>query len=144
MKILSMRISKRWADHILAGRKTIEGRVMPKGGQLHKVKEGGFIRLQKGYTRFSLGYTVVERTKIYNNFKEMCEQEGYTNCVPNVECLDDAVETYTGISKKYANATSVLAIQMRKCTAAEEEKARALWEEKKNISMNGPKVDLWV
>ncbi len=108
-------------DDIIAGRKTVEGRL--NKGKFKKYKPGDIILLRRDY-RDKTGIltdgnkvdakVIVVSIKKYINFTEMAQKEGYIKMIPNAKSAKEAASEYN----KYYSAEDqfkygVLAIRIK-------------------------------
>jgi ASC-1-like (ASCH) protein len=98
-------------DHILAGEKTVEGRVY----------ERMFVNMRVGdeieffvYTRGSRrARCLITAAKVYLDFRAMLEAEGVRVCLPSAPSLDAAVEAYHKFNNFQAKAAKSGVVALR-------------------------------
>ena len=89
-----MKLEYKWYEHIVSGRKTVEGRLYDE--KRRKIGVGDCIVFKPvGCTRCNtLLYTVVLGLRRYRSFKEMLEREGIEHVLPDIHGLDEGIKVY--------------------------------------------------
>jgi len=88
MKILLMKnIVEPYMSFILSGQKTIEGRL--NYGKFKDLEVGDVLHIGPDEIKFT-----IERLNVYRSFREMIQNEGIENVVPDKNTIDEAVEVY--------------------------------------------------
>ena len=95
-----MKLEHKWYEHIVNGRKTVEGRLYDE--KRRKIGIGDCIVFKPvGCSKCNtLLYTVVLGLRRYNSFREMLEKEGIEHVLPDIHSLDEGVKVY----RKYYSA----------------------------------------
>ena len=88
----SITLKYKYINQILAGEKTVEGRI--NKGFVHHLKQGDTIRFYCQSNSATCRITKIER---FNTFYEMLEKCGYKNCVPDERSLESADRLYHSI-----------------------------------------------
>lgn len=86
MSTILITVQEPYASHIINGTKTVEGRL--NKGKFAEAQVGDRVLLND-----AVEFVIVEKNQ-YKTFREMLEQEGVENVIPNVETVDEAVEVY--------------------------------------------------
>jgi ASC-1-like (ASCH) protein len=110
-EIIEISLRKIYVDAIKNGSKTIEGRI--NSGFFKTLKSGQTVKF---FSKEGNVTCKIVKIAFYKSFKEMLETEGFKNCIPEVNSLEDAVKIYDsipGYSFK-ANKFGVLAIHLEK------------------------------
>ena len=103
-----LRIQEEFVWHIMQKRKTVEGRIA-KGAMLN-VFPGEILRLECGCHH--LDVKVLSMVK-YKSFKEMLENEGLMNCLPDCADIEAGVAVYHGFPAHEALALRYGVIALR-------------------------------
>jgi len=103
--MLQISINKRAFKSILAGKKTIEGRLLK--GIFTKLINGEIFRFFNDNNSFTVK---VMKINSYNNFSDMLMHENVKNVVPYCATIEDGVSLYKNIYKQKIGKYKVLAI----------------------------------
>ena len=97
VKTLSLVIKQPYADQLLKGTKSVEGRTKHKSGKQLRLDVGDIISIRKSqYTGDTWGKVVVsQRSRFFSSYREMLEKVGFTNCIPSSTSIDEAERAYT-------------------------------------------------
>ncbi len=89
-----MKLEYRWYEHIVNGRKTVEGRLYDE--KRRKIGVGDCIVFKPvGCSRCNtLLYAVVLGLRRYSSFRELLEREGIEHVLPDIRSLDEGVRVY--------------------------------------------------
>jgi len=108
MAIISINVQEPYHSFILEGKKTVEGRL--NKGKFASINVDDVLELEPEKIRFS----VIEKN-IYRSFKEMIEQEGIENVIPDKNNIDEAVDVYYKFyTKEQEDEFGVVAIRIKK------------------------------
>lgn len=91
-------VEKEWLDHLVTGRKTVEGR--KASPRWITVKVGETIELTCKAEPDRKEYFKVRSVRYYKDLTEYLETEGYDNCLPDIGSLEAAMEKYKEWSKE--------------------------------------------
>ncbi len=86
MKKIEINIQEPYFSQILAGKKTVEGRL--NKGKFFELQVGDILKIND-----LVEYTVLEKN-IYSSFREMIEQTGLENVIPDKNTIEEALEIY--------------------------------------------------
>ena len=105
-----LKIQKVYLEHILAGRKTVEGRL--NVGQVTQIRVGDTIALECAGPKRVMVH--VDKVKHFSGFREMLEAYTVKKCLPDCSSVDEGVEVYHGFPNYAQKVLSfgVLAIEI--------------------------------
>lgn len=86
MKTIEINIQEPYFSHILAGTKTVEGRL--NKGKFFELEVGDILKIND-----LVEYTVLAKN-IYPSFREMIEIEGLENVIPDKNTIEEALDVY--------------------------------------------------
>ncbi len=107
MQTVPLDVQEPYLSFILNGQKTIEGRL--NKGKFKDLKIGDILLIGPEEKRF-----LIERTTIYETFREMIEKEGIENVIPNKDNIDEAEAVYYKFyTKEQEKEFGVLGIKIK-------------------------------
>ena len=96
MQKIKINVQEPYYSFILNGQKTVEGRL--DKGKFARINVGDVLIIEKEENKF----TVIEKNS-YKTFREMINNEGLKNIIPDKETVDDAVNVYYKFYTKELN-----------------------------------------
>lgn len=107
MQTIPLNVQEPYLSFILNGQKTVEGRL--NKGKFKDLKVGDILLIGPEEKKF-----LIERTTIYESFREMIEEEGIENVIPDKNNIDDAEAVYYKFyTKEQEKEFGVLAIKIK-------------------------------
>jgi ASC-1-like (ASCH) protein len=107
MQTIPLNVQEPYLSFVLNGKKTIEGRL--NKGKFKDLKTGDILLIGPEEKEY-----IIERTTLYNSFKEMIEKEGIENVVPDKNNIESAEAVYYKFyTKEEEKEYGVLAIKIK-------------------------------
>lgn len=106
-------IKKQYFDFIATGKKTVEGRIYTY--PFTKATKGDVVTFINQTQKVTCRITEIVK---YKSFKDMLDQEGVRNCLPEISTVDEGVKIYHAIPgyEDKAKKHGVIAIRIEKFT----------------------------
>ncbi len=107
MQTIPLDVQEPYLSFILNEQKTVEGRL--NKGKFKDLKIGDILLIGPEEKRF-----LIERTTVYDTFREMIEKEGIENVIPDKDNIDEAKAVYYKFyTKEQEKEFGVLAIKIK-------------------------------
>jgi ASC-1-like (ASCH) protein len=111
MKIISINVQEPYHSLIIKGEKTVEGRL--NKGKFSAVQVGDILELEPEKIKFE-----IIGKNIYKNFREMLENEGLENVIPDKNNINDAGDIYYKFyTKEQEDKFGVVAIKIKEISS---------------------------
>lgn len=108
MQKIEINVQEPYLGYILSGKKTVEGRL--NKGKFGSLKNGDILTIGSTVNEYE-----VIATQVYKNFREMIENEGVENVIPDKNSIDDAVAVYYNFyTPEQEKEFGVVAIKIKK------------------------------